>query len=277
MSFYKCIQRGLLFSVCLTAPFHSWGQDRPLQMELDAQRKGRIFVDKDTLQVGYERSLAGLTVLTSKGYDASVAEDGFFHLEKQAPDHLLLAVDYNRSMDSRDGTFTLVAPDGAARTVCVRQAGNSAADEIGGDRKIRIVSGQANQAQPGEGIEKTFDSDYGTIYHSPWSNTQFPVTLTYQLEEPTHVDYLIYTPRNNGGSNGNFGKIEVAYATSENPENFITFCNTDLGESGVASQIELGEDGVDQVQQIRFTVNSGYGGFASCAEIVPMFKIGSDG
>ena len=267
MSFYKCIQRGLLFSVCLTAPFHSWGQDRPLQMELDAQRKGRIFVDKDTLQVGYERSLAGLTVLTSKGYDASVAEDGFFHLEKQAPDHLLLAVDYNRSMDSRDGTFTLVAPDGAARTVCVRQAGNSAADEIGGDRKIRIVSGQANQAQPGEGIEKTFDSDYGTIYHSPWSNTQFPVTLTYQLEEPTHVDYLIYTPRNNGGSNGNFGKIEVAYATSENPENFITFCNTDLGESGVASQIELGEDGVDQVQQIRFTVNSGYGGFASCAEI----------
>lgn len=71
--------------------------------------------------------------------------------------------------------------------------------EMPGDVELPIASAQASQLQPGEGIERTYDKDISTLYHSPYSGTGFPVELTYHFQQPSHVDYLVYTPRQGGG------------------------------------------------------------------------------
>ena len=68
----------------------------------------------------------------------------------------------------------------------------------------------ASNAQPGEGISASFDENLMAIYHSSWNNTVFPVILNYQLDGTTPIDYIKYTPRQDGGTNGNFGAIEIS-------------------------------------------------------------------
>lgn len=48
------------------------------------------------------------------------------------------------------------------------QYANDNTDAIEGDIKLKIARGTASTSHPGEGIEKTFDGDYTTIYHSRW-------------------------------------------------------------------------------------------------------------
>lgn len=51
------------------------------------------------------------------------------------------------------------------------------------DTRIQVKSGYASNYQREEGIEKSFDGDEKTLYHSSWGNTRFPVTLEYKLEK----------------------------------------------------------------------------------------------
>ena len=60
-------------------------------------------------------------------------------------------------------------------------------DNLADDEQIKVVSGQASSFQPSGGeIERSFDGDMGTLYHSNWTNTgkdYFPITLTYHFAE----------------------------------------------------------------------------------------------
>ena len=79
---------------------------------------------------------------------------------------------------------------------------------IEGATKVLIQSGVASSYQSGAEIDKSFDGDKSTMYHSSWSNTSFPVTLTYTLNETSDLDYFIYTTRSSG-ANGNFKEVDV--------------------------------------------------------------------
>lgn len=87
---------------------------------------------------------------------------------------------------------------------------------IADDVQLEVVRGEASTAHGGEGIEKSFDSDMGTIYHSNYPfaegvTSHYPVTLTYYFKENTEaLDYLTYYPRTSG-SNGNFGEWKFRY------------------------------------------------------------------
>lgn len=66
---------------------------------------------------------------------------------------------------------------------------------IDGDIRIEIASGEASEFQLDENIEKSWDGDMSTLYHSPWSGpANFPVTLEYRFENPENVDYIVYKP-----------------------------------------------------------------------------------
>ncbi len=122
----------------------------------------------------------------------------------------------------------------------------------------------ASSYQPGENIERSFDGDINTLYHSSWTATTFPVTLNYRLDGESRLDYMRYVPRI-FGTNGNFGNVEIYYNTAEEGpgSEFVHLMDYDFGQSGLPTIVEF-PDSIKPLN-IRIEVLDGAGGFASCA------------
>lgn len=129
---------------------------------------------------------------------------------------------------------------------------------------IQIDGSFASSFQSGENIEKSFDGDVQTLYHSNWNNTPFPVTLNYRLNGSTEVDYLKYIPRSDGGPNGNFGNVTIKYNTLSNNE-FVTLMEYDFGESGIPQSVEFPHSITPR--NVQLIVHNGFNNFVSCAEM----------
>ena len=184
--------------------------------------------------------------------------------------------------EKREGAivFTEVLPEGASEenspvsaSVLVSQHGlneynGGAGEDIEGDIKVKVVSGHDTSHQGEDAIEKSFDGDYTTLYHSSWSNggaNYFPITLTYNFAEASDVDYLIYYPRSTG-YNGHFKEVEIQY--SEDGSVFTKLLDKDFEGSATATRVTF--DNTVRAKSFRFVVKSGAGdgqGFASCAEM----------
>lgn len=265
---YKNILAGVALFSFFSTGLHA--QNKSLTFAQDTNKHDAILLDCDTVCGKYIGGWTQLSVLSRNGYKVSPVfskgQSPFFTVKKVQDDQLLLLFDYNYKSVAQEGKILLTAPDGYTREVVVSQSANTSAKDVRTDIKLKIASGVANQAQPGEEIEKSFDGNLSTMYHSPWWDTRLPVTLTYTLAQTSHVDYMTYIPRQSG-DNGNFGEIRVEYATSDAPNTFVLLEDTDLGQKGTSSVIQFGDEGIDNVKKVRVTVNSGRGGFASCAEM----------
>ena len=265
--------KNITFAACLLAAssFSLSAQNaEPLKLKKPDSHASAILVNKDTIKVDYPLALAQLSFLSDQECKATVASgsEDMIQVKESKGDLLTLLVEDNYSVDGRVGKVTLTTADGScSRDVVVLQGGNTSAKDLPQDNQLEIASATANQAQGGEGIARSYDGNINTLYHSPYSSTKFPVQLTYNLKSPSHVDYLMYTPRQSGGQNGNFGEVKVYCATSDNPSEFKLITQKDLEQSSSSSTIDLGENGVDQVVAVRLEVLSGYGNFASCAEM----------
>lgn len=132
-----------------------------------------------------------------------------------------------------------------------------------GDILVPISRAEADQQQPGEGIELSFDGDPGTWYHSPWYSTRLPVTLDYYFETPQDIDYFVYTPRA-FGENGNFGEFDLFVTTADQSEQKVN--SYDFKKSSAASRI-IFDTPLASVKSLRFVVKSGVGDLASCGEM----------
>lgn len=135
---------------------------------------------------------------------------------------------------------------------------------IHGDVLIKVASGEADQFQANESIEKSWDGNMNTLYHSPWVGTTFPVTLEYRFAAPEKVDYLVYKPRVDA-DNGLFGAFELYVATEAVPA-FTKLGDFDFKLSNSPSSI-LFEKPIEGTTGFRFKVNSGGNDFVSCAEM----------
>lgn len=139
---------------------------------------------------------------------------------------------------------------------------------LGDHEKIGIKSGTASSAQSGYGIEKSFDGDKSTLYHSTWGSTAFPVTLTYNLTTASKLDYFVYNTRTDGSSNGNFRDFDVLVRESGSTT-FTKVLTKNL--NGVAGSWKIYFDTtLTNVESVRFYIRSGAGdgnGFAACTEM----------
>ena len=142
------------------------------------------------------------------------------------------------------------------------------------DIKINITGGKASSFQPGSGIEKSFDGDLSTLYHSSWDNSganYFPITLEYYFAEGTDMDYFIYYPRQSG-PNGLFKEVDIEVKTNANSrgvEEWKTVMTYNFNGSSTATKVDFPSPLIG-VSAIKMTVKSGAGdnqGFASCAEM----------
>ena len=144
---------------------------------------------------------------------------------------------------------------------------------IADDVQLEVVRGEASTAHGGEGIEKSFDSDMSTIYHSNYPfaegvTSHYPVMLTYYFKENTEaLDYFIYYPRISG-SNGNFGEVEIQVSTEEHPafESVTNETNFDFGSKGAGVSFSF-DNTIQKPKAVRLIIKSGVNGHASCAEM----------
>ena len=180
----------------------------------------------------------------------------------------------NDSSAERSATLTIAdtAPGSScSATLTVTQQGRGGSGETGvvDDIKIAVARATASSTQPGEGIEKSYDGDYNTIYHSSYSGKTYPITLTYHLTNADTLDYFIYTPRNSG-ANGLFGEVEVEVSYEGAATSFVKV--KDFNFMGLPSATRVSfEPALKNVAAVRFTVKSSAGdegsAFASCAEM----------
>lgn len=133
-----------------------------------------------------------------------------------------------------------------------------------GDIKIPVSGGSASNFQPGQNIEKSFDGNHNTLYHSNYSNRTFPITLEYDFTAIDQIDYIQYYPRTRN-KNGLFGRIKVEARTKTGT--YQTVIDTfDCGKKSSPSLI-LFPTAFHNPAQVKITVLSGYNDFASAAEI----------
>lgn len=215
--------------------------------------------------------------ITADGGWISVLPDTKAH-EMVEHRHLLR---FQPNLAEQDRTTTIVFRDKGGDTsldarVAVTQQGlkeyaSTKLDDKMEDIRIPVVSGEASSWQDGEGIEKSFDGDFSTLYHSAWSNTgpnYFPITLTFNFSGENHIDYLVYHPRTSGNDNGNFKETDILYKLKGG--DWVTYSTEDFKGIRKASRVDFTPP-LDNVESIRFIVRSGAGdsgpGFASCSEM----------
>lgn len=143
------------------------------------------------------------------------------------------------------------------------------ASTLKNDIKQTIISGETDNYQPGEGIEKSFDNDMSTLYHSRWNNSAenyFPFSLTYNFDS-ADIDYFIYYPRTSGW-NGHFKECEILVRKNDS-NNFDKIMDYNFKGSSSPSVIRFPET-LKNINSVRIVIKSGAGdgkGFASCAQI----------
>ena len=191
-----------------------------------------------------------------------------------AKEHLL-QIGWNPDADERRATIVLKQVDGDVESefVILQKGqvgyGGESSGDIADDRKVKVAGGKASSFQPGSDIDKTYDDDMSTIYHSNWSNggaNYFPITLDYYFEGVDYIDYLVYHPRTEGW-NGHFKETEIWVKTKGNE--LTKLMDFDFKGSSSATRITFDEPLLEP-ETVRFVVKSGAGdgqGFASCSEM----------
>lgn len=174
----------------------------------------------------------------------------------------------NNNMGSRTGTVS-IGNKNLRKTVSVTQSGREAGNNaLKDDIKIKVKSGKASSQSSGGAIEKSFDDNMSTMYHSNYNNSgstaTYPVTLSYNFENVASMDYIIYYPRTSG-TNGFFGAFDLYVATENNPT-LTKYGRYDFQKKSTPSVISFSSRLVKPTQ-IQFVLDAGNGNHLSCAEM----------
>lgn len=216
-------------------------------------------------------SSQSVTVKTNiKEITYSIADNDNWYSATYTNNILTVSVKDNTGSKKRTGSITIGGDNVKKTLTIIQDTKDTNTAGILSDIEIPVKSGDASSFHSGEGIDKSFDGNMNTIYHSEWGNIdRFPITLIYNFENVTTMDYLIYNPRMDGGTNGNFKELELWIATETQP--LSKYGDYDFKGNSSASRISF-SPALQKPTQIKFIVKSGIGdndgiGFASCAEM----------
>ncbi len=150
--------------------------------------------------------------------------------------------------------------------------GNS--QEIQKDIQVFASSATASENQPGEGIENTLDGDFNTLYHSLWDQSLFP-EVPVEIDiifsgETTHIDYMLYHPRKDGGVNGFMLEAEL-WIKKQGEEDFEKLEDLVFANDANTKRI-LFPDGFEEPAAIRLIATKGHNDFISVSQF-EFFKI----
>ena len=258
----------LLLAVC---PFASCSEKGAGEEEITEQ----FYITPAETRIDFQRLSASQSIAVTTNVPdiaCKVIATGNWLTATYAENTLTVAVLSNGDANPRTGIVTLEG-ENQRQSVTVSQVGRSAAlTGIKEDLKITVKSATASSRHTGEDIDKSYDGNMKTLYHSDYygttNRTTFPVTLTYRFENVETMDYLVYHPRTDSGTNGNFKEFDLYVATAENPA--LTLYGSYNFMGGGSPSVVSFSPALAGPATIEFRVKSGAGagqGFVSCAEM----------
>lgn len=229
--------------------------------------KNKVLLGAQKVDVNYTDTVIYVPVLTNQDLELTASAD--WVTASLEHNRLKINIKKNNNPESREASLTVAAKNGSmTRTLTLEQDKEGSAIYAPTDDYIAVASATASASQSGEGIEKTYDRNTSTLWHSPYNNNNgggFPFTLTYNFENVDQIDYLRYVPRSSGGSNGNFDDVEI-YVKCEGDADFRKVYTGSWGGNSVARDVTFDEP-LQKPVAIQFVINSGANNFASCAEM----------
>lgn len=140
--------------------------------------------------------------------------------------------------------------------------------------KIAIVSGATTSFQPNANneIEKAFDGNMATKWHSAWDNktpNYFPIIARFNFAQSTTINAMRYLPDTSTNPNGRFKEIEIIAVPADGSDEYVVASY--IFQSITEPTNILFTRPAENVTGIKVKVLSGYGspepGFAAIAEI----------
>lgn len=233
-----------------------------------AAEKNMLLLGAQKMSVGSADTVFYVPVLSNQ-QDVKVVSSVDWVKASMDKKRLKVTVDQNFNPEERTANITLSTPDGVMeRTFVLDQERENLASYAPKDLKVKVASASASASQSGEGIERTYDGDYSTLWHSPYNNNKgggFPFTLIYNFKDVDQIDYLRYCPRNGGGGNGNFDEVVISVKCAGDTDYREVYANK-WGGKGTSRDVTFDEPLKNPVS-IKFVVKSGANNFASCAEM----------
>ena len=181
----------------------------------------------------------------------------------------LLAAAAGTFMACSDKAEEIIAPPGGAEDLAIEDAVNKINTGI-----VKPVAAMDNGHSDIEGgAANTIDGKTSTLYHSPYGMSvtpSNPAILTYTFKDVPRIDYVTYYPRQDGGTNGNFGKVEI-WVKAGGDNLLKKYGDYDFKESSDPHTVTF-SGGLKNPVTIQFKVLSGatYAGagpFAACSEM----------
>jgi len=236
----------------------------PADKEKEDTSKKYITISVERLEFGPYEETRMFSVTTNAG-SVEVSKPSWCTVNDLGNNSYSVKVS-NYSGVERTGAITLTSEE-AQLTVNlpVAQSGNNRPAFTGSDDvKITVSSAIASSQQNStdQSIQMSYDGKMDTHYHSSWSNTRFPVRLTYNFAGVPGMDYLMYYVRTSG-DNGKFQELEIWVA--DNGSSDLRKYG-DYNFNGGSARVGFVPPLVNPTQ-VEFRVKSGVGGFASCAEM----------
>lgn len=123
--------------------------------------------------------------------------------------------------------------------------------------------GEEAASQPGQGVDKLFDFDKNTIWHTSWSEPAVPFTLTLDLVTLNDLDLLEYYPTKDAG-NGTL--IRGSVSVSADRQTWLEEAPFSWKKDAEMKTISFPTG--TKARWIRLSVSDGVGNFGSGSEVI---------
>lgn len=246
-----------------------------------------ILVNPAILSAKTEESTYGILVTANVEYEIDTKNTPWVTITPagkydEITDKHILKISANPYESKRTLDIKIKGKDGIKvfdATIYLTQAGFSnykphKIEDSKPDLQIKVKSGHASSFQPNgtSNIERSFDGDKTTNYHSKWDKNipnYFPITLTYNFEEKSDIDYFIYYPVQGNAGNGLFKEVDIMVKQrgGANAGQFVKALTYDFKATTSATTVDIPVNLRENIESIRFIVKSGNNGFAACSEM----------
>ena len=175
---------------------------------------------------------------------------------------LILLAEYSYREQKRSTTLTLAYGTQKCTINVTQDAAPASAD-----KPIKVVRGEATSeeatSKDSDGnpltLNMTWDGNKKTYFNSKFGAVSYPFYITYELEEGSTLNSIVYTPRTDSGNKwGSFDKFSVEVSTSDRPDEFTEVGNYERG-NGVHTPFTMRlPNGIANVKKVRFVINKAY-------------------
>lgn len=216
------------------------------------------------LNVSWDSESAIVPIRTNSDYTVTTSKPWLKATSSADGKRLFVSADTTTSNKPRTATITLKTANGnMTRTINVTQEEERSYETIL-DKRIKPTTSNASSQQSGETVEKLFDNNTATIWHSAYNKSvsaTSPAALTLGFKGTDKIDYMVYTPRQDANYNGTW----TSYTITVN-DHGKTITTTSTVNADKTPDTIRWEGGI-KPNQITISITGGFGGYASGAEL----------